>query len=107
MGQRLTITAPRWHVSHRVCAAGGVHVVTCHLDPLGLPVIVKPSVPGFAAAQQLADALNRAYSIDPISGFDVSGMLGLAFVAPPAECTPPRRYARTYRVDAEGVRPIF
>jgi hypothetical protein len=91
MGDRMPFdNAPRWRVQYRTDGDGAVvHVVTRRLDPLGLPVIVRPTKPGFAAAARLAAALDRAYGIEPASGYDVAGLLGLAFPGVPRN-TPPR-----------------
>jgi hypothetical protein len=112
MGNRLALAPRRWHIGHRCCSdAGGVHIVTCQLDPNGLPVIVTPTRPGFAAAARLADALNRAYAIEPASGFDVSAILGLGFVgmreveSPNGAADVERAIAQTAAVDR--VAPIF
>jgi hypothetical protein len=87
--------APRWRVQYRTDGDGaGVHVVTCHLDPLGLPVIVRPTCQDSPPRLNSPTRSNRAYGIEPASGYDVAGLLGLAFPGVPRRRPRPDHRAR-------------
>jgi hypothetical protein len=66
--ERAAIGAPRWHIDYK----GDRYVVV--LSPASdLPCYdVVPTKPGLRYALGIADALNRAYGIDPVAGYDVS-----------------------------------
>lgn len=75
---------PRWHLDYLPQRDGSTLVVVMRrCGAAVLPSIVRPTLPGLRAAATLADALNRAYGIEPVSGFDVSGLTGLDLGAAP------------------------
>lgn len=79
----------RWHIGYTLAAG---YIVLRTLATGETCCEVRPTLPGLMSAAKLADALNRAFGIDPLEGFDARHVLH--------SLTEPTRGARRVSVSA-------